>query len=360
MDALKRNITWTCAGLMLALTAGAPALADDTELLLVTPATAQNNKPNILFILDTSGSMDTEELTTVPYDSNQDYTIGDCDIDRMYFTDVSTVPDCATSNQYIDDDNFFCDAAINPVSGIGSYAGVLVQYRDGGNDGTGSGPKKWQTLAAGYNSEPVECQADDGIHGDGDASRLWASNGTNLNQSDIFANSATGGISWGSAPRNRDYTVYDGNYLNWRATPATANIERIDIVKSVVSAVMTAITNVNVGIQRFNRRDGGPIIQGLVDIGDEIGDVLDTDRASNHALGDSDGRAFFGRQAEVGCRDRSGHQRLAAAEARRVDRDLRAVDESLRRSSVRIDVECHHASVATEQFFRHLVPRAAR
>ena len=104
MNALKRNITWTCAGLMLALTAGAPALADDTELLLVTPATSQNNKPNILFILDTSGSMDTEELTIVPYDSNQDYTIGDCDIDRMYFNDVSIVPDCATSNQYVDDE----------------------------------------------------------------------------------------------------------------------------------------------------------------------------------------------------------------------------------------------------------------
>ena len=187
---------------MLALTVGAPALADDTELLLVTPATAQNNKPNILFILDTSGSMDTEESTIMPYDSLQDYTSGDCDIDRMYFNDVSIVPDCATSDQYIDDDNFFCDAAINPVNGIGSYAGVLVQYRDGGNDGTGSGPKKWQSLAAGYNSEPVECQADDGIHGDGDASRLWASNGTNLNQSDIFANSASGGIPSIDLPGN--------------------------------------------------------------------------------------------------------------------------------------------------------------
>ncbi len=277
MNAQKRNITWTCAGILFALLVGAPALADDTELLLAVPPPGSNPKPNILFILDTSGSMDTEELTIVPYDSAQDYTNGDCDIDRMYWTDVAVIPDCATSDQYIDDDNFFCNAAVNPVNGIGSYADVMVQYRDGGNDGTGSGAKKWQTLAAGYNSEPVECQADDGIHGDGRPAHLWASNGTNL--SDWFTKDATVGISWGSAPRNRDYTFYDGNYLNWRTSPVTASIERIDIVKSVVSAVMTAITNVNVGVMRFNDRDGGPVIQALTDI--------DTNRASILAAIDS-------------------------------------------------------------------------
>ena len=61
MNIQKRNIIWTCAGLFLALTAGGPVVADDTELLLVTPATSQNNKPNMLFILDTSGSMSTKE-----------------------------------------------------------------------------------------------------------------------------------------------------------------------------------------------------------------------------------------------------------------------------------------------------------
>ncbi len=79
MDARKRNITGTCAGILLALTAGAPVVADDTELLLVTPSTAAQNKPNILFILDTSGSMDTEEQTIQPYDSTLSYA-GDCEV----------------------------------------------------------------------------------------------------------------------------------------------------------------------------------------------------------------------------------------------------------------------------------------
>ena len=70
MNIQKRKITWTCAGLLLALTAGGPVVADDTELLLVTPATSQNNKPNMMFILDTSGSMSTVETTIEPYDSS--------------------------------------------------------------------------------------------------------------------------------------------------------------------------------------------------------------------------------------------------------------------------------------------------
>ncbi len=54
MNAQKRNIIGTCAGILLALTAGAPVVADDTELLLVTPSSTQDLEPNVLFIIDTS------------------------------------------------------------------------------------------------------------------------------------------------------------------------------------------------------------------------------------------------------------------------------------------------------------------
>ncbi len=68
MNARKRYIRGTCAGIVFALTAGTPAVADDTELLLVTPNITQELKPNILFILDTSGSMVTVEETIEPYE----------------------------------------------------------------------------------------------------------------------------------------------------------------------------------------------------------------------------------------------------------------------------------------------------
>ena len=51
MNANKRNIIGTCAGFLLALTAGAPVIADDTELLLLAPLSTDDNKPNIMFII---------------------------------------------------------------------------------------------------------------------------------------------------------------------------------------------------------------------------------------------------------------------------------------------------------------------
>ena len=37
MNKVIRNTSWMCAGLLLSLVSGTPALADDTELLLVDP-----------------------------------------------------------------------------------------------------------------------------------------------------------------------------------------------------------------------------------------------------------------------------------------------------------------------------------
>ena len=64
----------TGAGLLLAVAAGAPAVADDTELLLVNPNELTAPKPNIMFILDSSGSMTTVENTREIYDSALAFT----------------------------------------------------------------------------------------------------------------------------------------------------------------------------------------------------------------------------------------------------------------------------------------------
>jgi len=273
MNARKRNIIGTCAGILLALTAGAPVVADDTELLLLTPSTAAQNKPNILFILDTSGSMRSEEETIEPYDSALSYA-GDCEVDRVYWSSIETVPVCDAANtSYIEQAKFVCDIANQRMLGLGSYSGVMVQYRPGLSGGTA----KWQYLAAGFNTEFVECEADSGIHGDGTAGFVYAAKGAGL--AFPFTDDPSKELSWGSAPRNQNYTFYDGNYLNWKSNPVTVNLDRIDIVKAVTKAVLQSISNVNVGIMRFNSNQGGPVIKALSD--------LDTDRASILATIDS-------------------------------------------------------------------------
>ena len=274
MKISTHKITWMSVSCALALLTGMPAIADDTELLLINPDPTSDPKPNVMFILDTSGSMGTELETDEPYDSDVTYD-GDCSADAYYWTDVDVQPVCDGSNdRYVNKINFHCEYADNQIRGIGSYTNTMVQFRDGGKDGTGGGPTRWQYLAAGYNSEPVECQADSGVHGDGRSTHLWAANGTNL--ADPFTDSAGGELSWGSAPRNLAYTFFDGNYLNWKTNPNQVDMTRMAVMKAVTQTVLRSVSNLNVGLMQFNIEEGGPVIMGMTDLDANRQLVLDT------------------------------------------------------------------------------------
>ncbi len=85
MKRSTQKTTWTSAGWAITLLAGLAALADDTELLLINPDPTLKPKPNVMFILDTSGSMLTKEMTVEQYDSTVNYA-GSCDTTKGYWT----------------------------------------------------------------------------------------------------------------------------------------------------------------------------------------------------------------------------------------------------------------------------------
>jgi type IV pilus assembly protein PilY1 len=277
MKISKRKITWMSVSCAFAMLTGLPAVADDTELLLVNPDPSLAPKPNVMFILDTSGSMTTEQSTIDPYDSDLTYGSGNCDSDKFYWTDVDVTPDCATTNNIIDADKYVCEFSSKQISGIGSYTDTMVQYRDDPS----SGNKNWQTLAAGYTGEYVECQADSGTHGDGiDTDRVYAESGSD--KKNLWTKDADKEISWGSAPRNISYTVYSGNYLNWKALPNNVIMSRSNIMKEVTKKVLSSVNTLNVGLMRFNptgpldqRGVGGSVILDLTDLDTNRQAVLD-------------------------------------------------------------------------------------
>src|SRR6185295_11843484 len=93
--ASPRRILAVSLAAMLCLVQGA-VRADDTEIFLATPPANVNTKPNILFVIDTSGSMATERQTQEPYDPNTTYT-GPCPAGRVYWRSDSSIPDCTTN-----------------------------------------------------------------------------------------------------------------------------------------------------------------------------------------------------------------------------------------------------------------------
>lgn len=279
MKISMRKFTWMTFSCAVALLAGTPAIADDTELLLINPDPSQNPKPNVMFILDTSGSMTTTQETIEPYDSTEDYG-GDCDSDSLYWTDVDVLPECDGSGNEpnrISKSAFHCEFADKQIAGIGSFTSTMVQYRDGAKFGILGGGflsvEYWQYIGYGYPDAPVECQPDHGTHGDGTAGYVWPVAGSGLNNP--WTNIPAQALSWGSAPRNLSYTVYDGNYLNWKDQPNNVTMSRSDIMKSVATKVLSSVNNLNVGLMRFSGNNGGAVILDITDLDANRQDVID-------------------------------------------------------------------------------------
>ncbi len=261
MSTLTRRITQVAAGALLALAAVAPpALADDTELMLLIPDVTV--RPNILFMLDTSGSMTSQVSTKTPYDPDTVYPVSnECSPDAIYWTDVDVVPSC-TSGQQVAKTAFQCASAANPLRGIGSYTDTMVQRRATADPDV----FRWQELKSGVSDGTVECMADSGMHGAGTAGEVYASNDDEDQSASGFSSDEARELSWGSAPATVTYTVYDGNYLNWKNSTATASIRKIDILKAVTKAVLNSVSGVNVGIMRFNGNEGGIVIKAMQDL----------------------------------------------------------------------------------------------
>lgn len=270
MKRLFKNTSWTSAGVLLALICGSPAVADDTELLLVSPNLAVTPKPNILFIIDSSGSMDTLEETREIYDYTQPYAGGaePCDANYLYWSELKSIPpSCSDSNvKRFLKTSFLCAEAKRRIEGIGSYRDTFVQFRDGTSGSPGGlDATRWQQLEPGNAGDIVECKTDRTQHGDGvDTSAVYAQKGGNITEP--FTDDQSLEVSWTSWPTNQSITVYDGNYLNYRENPTLVDRQRIDIVKDVSKAVLNSISDVNVGIMRFNDNEGGPVILDIQDL----------------------------------------------------------------------------------------------
>ena len=281
MNTRIEKFKWIAGGLLVSLLAGTPAVADDTELLLLRPD-GVTPKPNVVFIIDSSGSMTREQNTRKIYDSAVTYPVpptNGCDPNKLYWTEVEVTPSCDPANtRFIDKTAFLCKFSERQVSGIGRFTGVMAQYRDGGSGFfsifLGTDATRWQKLEPGNSTGLVECAKDSGTHGDGvSATLVYPKSG---GDTDSFTDDPDQSVDWGSWPTSQVVTVWDGNYLNYLQDPTFVNEQRINIVKDVSTAVLNSIGNVNVALMRFNQNAGGPVLRAMTPLDTNRADILDT------------------------------------------------------------------------------------
>lgn len=286
MNTQIKKLQWIACGLIATLVTGTPAVADDTELLLLTPQ-GQRPKPNVLFIVDSSGSMDDQVNTRKIYDSNTTYPIpsNGCDPNTLYWTEVDIVPSCDPANtRRIAKSSFVCQDSAMQMAGIGRYTGVMAQYRDGSSGIfsflLGLDATRWQKLEQGNTTDLVECAKDLAKHGDGSTpDRFYPQKGGDVDQ---FTSDPDLSVDWGSWPTSQTVTVWDGNYLNYLLDPTFVDESKINIVKQVSEVVLNAVTNVNVAVMRFDGNDGGAVIQTMSDLDTNRTEIINTIKNINN------------------------------------------------------------------------------
>jgi len=247
MNKLKAVMFGMAYGLMLS----APVHADDTEIYVnsISGSQPQSAAPNMLFILDTSGSMRATIVTRVPYDSATNYT--GCFSSSRYYTNADAGGD--VRNRYcrsninnpkskvgkldqFNPSSFVCDAATAALANNGFFIGTLAQFR-------GSTPR-WRSVTKNNVSKKVECRVDGGIHGDGGAA-TWATN----NSTGWSSNEASQ-IKWDSV--GESHTVYTANYLNYLVSAPTTSQTRLQVMQETLANVIDSSSGINIGLMRFD------------------------------------------------------------------------------------------------------------
>lgn len=240
------------------------AAADDTEIFVraIPPA-----DPNVLLILDTSGSMESQLVVAEDYDPDVTYD-GGCVADRVYYARQDSnveVPECAEDNLlYVNLDAFFCDAAGNAMMTAGYFTDRFAQWDQ--ND------ERWENMSfAGFGEppgeqRPVECEADDGLHGNGlDEDRVYAIGDADVADPGPWTDDDTNVLAW---PGRDLFTFYSGNYLNWLNGDRELRVStRMNVLKRVARDLIAGVGGMRIGLMRFSSdADGGMVIFPASDI----------------------------------------------------------------------------------------------
>jgi type IV pilus assembly protein PilY1 len=252
---VKTRLLSVFAGLLLSLAGASAARADDTEVF--TGASTTGVAPNILLILDTSGSMSSQVTTQTPYDPTVTYA-GTCDPTVTYFqaSGGSSTPTGCVGLSTIASTYQKCQAAASSLAsganavGPGFYTDQFVQWR------SASGKYSWTSTVKTTSTTKfdVACEGDY----PGTPSFPTTYNGNSNTTANEWTSNASGSTSyWKNNGAGGAYTLYSANYLNYQAAnPAVVIGTRIQVVQQAATNLINSLSNVNIGLMRYSNNGG--------------------------------------------------------------------------------------------------------
>ncbi len=204
------------------------AMADDTEIYGTSEIDEDNRvNSNVLFIMDTSGSMGGEvKVTQKPYDTHQSYS-GSYYTDDIYNSLNDGKKDGHKRSAFTHSESYDCDTTLTEIDKIGRVLGEFYQNKNG-----------WKKLKDGSDNT-IRCDSGE---------TLW---------------------------------LYSGNYLNWHHDKDnTTTSTRMEVVVDVVKDLTHSLNNINFGLMRFDQYSNGGMIdvpiEDIATSGEKIRNKLDS------------------------------------------------------------------------------------
>lgn len=276
----RNSFVYAFCAAVLTVGAASPVQADDVEIYLGEPTQqSEESRPNILFVMDTSGSMGTKVTTQTTYDPKETYT-GSCTSGTVYWKSsganfsgngLPVDKSCKlrgsseTTAGYVDAAHYLCKTAQNVMDGTGfQTVTAAAQWKPNSKNKSKS---VWSTLARSVHDQSIDCADDfnknkmDPPHGDG--TKPYAGNGAN----GPYTTDSAQQISWTTADVDDQYTFYTANWLNWFYNASTVTKTRLEIVQESLRSILGTMDSANVGLMRFSTDgDGGMVIKEMEDI----------------------------------------------------------------------------------------------
>lgn len=257
---MKRYLTHGYLMLVLLWT----SLAAQAEDIEVYRGQSVGIRPNVMFVMDVSGSMSYWEYEKPQYDPDIEYNDPDYkefNADYYYFTNNYSGGELSNS-QKADlkrrpalPGSIVCSGAITSLKDDGFVVGMFKRWSPSkkyweplySNDGTPYGSTDKSAI--------IECKADEGEHPTGKYVNV------NNSSSQQYVSSIPKRYNryW---KRNFRY-IYSGNYLNYQLYLASTEDERqksrMQIAREAAKTVVNTTTGVRLGLARFNsyNSDGG-------------------------------------------------------------------------------------------------------
>ncbi len=225
---------------------------------------AVDELPNVVFYMDTSGSMG-GYMSNVPqpYDPLTTYS-GDFDADTVYYGPSGRVPSTPSAVSAGARGYIHCDAANTGIDTRGFFSDRLVARLPNSVPGNPTAQNVWLPISRGQwdttDSHMVDCYADRGVHGENGSagSDLFLRDSTNS----AWTNNTTQEIDWADTNFT---TAYLGNYINYKLNPPiytqtelyTNAVHKAAVMKRVMTNVIHLFPNINAGLARLNSSGQG-------------------------------------------------------------------------------------------------------